>query len=193
MSTRKFDPASCTQLLRGLVGTQASIEAVAARALWWKRHAKDFVKCWEHEFRRSDATMRLNLIYVANDILQKSREAGRFYVEEFFKYLPQALQHMMKHSDEAVQKKLKRLVNVWSDRKVFGATAMKTFRTIVGDKADAPDDAMPQQGLLQPPVDAAAARADVVKALTAADAAKASAHESNQAAAPQIATALEQV
>jgi regulator of Ty1 transposition protein 103 len=136
--------------------------------------------------------MRLNLIYVANDILQKSRNAGRFYIEEFHKYLPEALKHMMKHSGADVQRKLKRLVAIWADRAVFGSSAMKTFRAIVGDNSAAPA-VMPQQAPGQPAVNTSSARADLIKAMKTADAAGASAHEASQAAAPQIATALEQV
>ena len=42
------------------------------------------------------------MLYLANDILQNSRKKGPEFVNEFYRALPRALQHMLKHGDEKV-------------------------------------------------------------------------------------------
>jgi hypothetical protein len=74
---------------------------------------------------------RLVLIYLANDIAQTSRRTGREYIEAFHKALPEAFKHMMKHSDEPVQQKLKKLVRVWRDRNVWGNRALAIYNDMV--------------------------------------------------------------
>ena len=130
MST-KFNIDTCRDVLDKADGTQNGIQAASAKLVFWKRNASDVVRCWEHAFAKADMEKRLVLIYLANDIAQTSRRSGREYIEAFHKALPEAFKHMMKHSDEPVQQRLKKLVRVWRDRNVWGNRALNIYIDMV--------------------------------------------------------------
>ena len=62
------------------------------------------VSTWEVEFfnRSPDVQKKLALLYLANDVLQNSRKKGPQYVQEFYRALPKALKHVVKHGDGSV-------------------------------------------------------------------------------------------
>ena len=61
------------------------------------------VATWDSEFARvSDMQKKLALLYLANDVLQNSRKRGPQFVQEFYRILPKAIRHMLKHGDASV-------------------------------------------------------------------------------------------
>lgn len=127
----RFSQEACDSVLSKVDMSQAGIQAASAKLLFWKRSAGDVVRCWERAFHRADMDKRLSLIYLVNDVVQTSRRSGREYTEAFHKALPEAFRHMMKHSDEKVQQKLKKLVIVWRDRNVWGNKALGIYHEMV--------------------------------------------------------------
>lgn len=126
-----FNADTCKAILENVNGSQKSVETASARLMFWKRNASDVVRCWEHAFHKADMDKRMVLIYVANDVAQNSRKKGREYIEAFHKALPEAFKHMMKHSDEKLQQRLKKLVYVWKDRNVWGNRALALYFEMV--------------------------------------------------------------
>lgn len=127
----KFSQDACDAALSKVDMSQAGIQAASAKLLFWKRSAVEVVRCWERAFQRADMDKRLSLIYLVNDVVQTSRRSGREYTEAFHKALPEAFRHMMKHTDEKVQQKLKKLVLVWRDRNVWGNKALGLYLEMV--------------------------------------------------------------
>lgn len=149
MSTR-FTPEGCIELLTGVTLAQPSIEGVSARLLFWKRRAPEVARAWEEVFRKSDMEKRLTLMYVANHVVQESVRAGSEFVEAFHKVLPPAFKHLMTHADSNTQIKLKRLVNVWRERKTWGRNALQIYLKMVqpvegGDRPAKQQPARPHQ------------------------------------------------
>ena len=72
---------------------------------------------WEQEFVKMPMPKQLAMAYLANDILQNSRKKGPEFVHEFYRTLPRAVRHMLKHGDEKVKRAINRLVDVWDERK----------------------------------------------------------------------------
>lgn len=127
----KFSPEACDAVLGKVDMSQAGIQTASAKLLFWKRSATEVVRSWERAFQRADMDKRLSLIYLVNDVVQTSRRSGREYTEAFHKALPEAFRHMMKHSDEKVQQKLKKLVLVWRDRNVWGNKGLGLYLDMV--------------------------------------------------------------
>lgn len=127
----KFSQEACDNVLGKVDMSQAGIQGASAKLLFWKRSAVEVVRCWERAFQRADMDKRLSLIYLVNDVVQTSRRSGREYTEAFHKALPEAFRHMMKHSDEKVQQRLKKLVLVWRDRNVWGNKALGIYLDMV--------------------------------------------------------------
>ena len=153
-----FSKETCLKMLRDVNPSQAYIEGASAKILFWKKHAKQVVHYWDVVFRESPQDKKLNLVYVANDLLQKSRVSGRDFVDEFNKVLPTALKHLIKHSDIDVQQKIRRVVDVWRDREVFGRTAMRDFQALVSkisrttpNKTTVSDEKLSQPSPVKPP------------------------------------------
>ena len=72
---------------------------------------------------------QLGMLYLANDILQNSRKKGPEFVHEFYRILPRAVKHLLKHGDEKAKRAASRLVEIWEDRKVGpAALPLSTLR-----------------------------------------------------------------
>ena len=78
------------------------------------QEARKIVSTWEAEFSAAaDMQKRLAMLYLANDILQRSRKKGPEYVNEFFRVLPRAIQSVMRRADGKVSKP-------WCDARTAG-------------------------------------------------------------------------
>ena len=113
-----YSPELLLDKLRKVNSTQQSIETVSAWCVFYHRHARNTVSVWEQEFIRMTVAKQLAMLYLANDILQNSRKKGPGFVHEFYKTLPRAVKHLLKHGDDKVKKAVNRMVDIWEDRKV---------------------------------------------------------------------------
>ena len=104
--------------LHNLNSTQQSIETVSAWCSFYRKDARKVVAIWEQEFIKMSMAKQLAMAYLANDILQNSRKKGPEFVVEFYKTLPRAVKHLLKHGDDKVKRAVNRLVDIWEDRKV---------------------------------------------------------------------------
>ncbi|KAF2284110.1 hypothetical protein GH714_019135 [Hevea brasiliensis] len=68
-------------------------------------------------------TLKVPLLYLANDILQNSKRKGNEFVSEFWKVLPTALKEVVEKGDDRGKSVVSRLVNIWEERRVFGSRA----------------------------------------------------------------------
>lgn len=108
--------------LHNLNSTQQSIETVSAWCSFYRKDARKVVAIWEQEFVKMPMAKQLAMSYLANDILQNSRKKGPEFVHEFYKTLPRAVKHLLKHGDDKVRRAVNRLVDIWEDRKVSAQT-----------------------------------------------------------------------
>lgn len=145
----RYSRAACDELMKNVSMSVQVIQASSSQIIFWKRHATEIVQSWDEEFRAADMEKRLILIYLANDIVQTSKLQGRHFVESFHPILLEAFKHMVKHSDSKGQGKLKKLVAVWRDRKIWGNRLQARYddlvRGIAGDE-DAGPAAPPDAG-----------------------------------------------
>jgi hypothetical protein len=119
------------QKLQKLSSSQASIESVSAFCIFYHKDARGVVQIWDQEFYKAPPERKLSLLYLANHVLQEGRRKGTGFVDEFYKVLPKALSHLLKHGDEKSKKAVTRLVAVWEERRVFGSKHIKSFREVL--------------------------------------------------------------
>lgn len=62
--------------------------AISTYCLFQRKNCAVIVALWERQLGKADATQQLALLYLANDIIQKSRKKGPEYTNEFFKVRP---------------------------------------------------------------------------------------------------------
>ena len=119
------------QKLQKLSSSQASIESVSAFCIFYHKDARGVVQIWEQEFYKAPPERKVSLLYLANHVLQEGRRKGTGFMDEYYKVLPKALSHLLKHGDEKGKKAATRLVGVWEERRVFGSKHIKSFREIL--------------------------------------------------------------
>nr|KYP75826.1 Regulation of nuclear pre-mRNA domain-containing protein 1B [Cajanus cajan] len=78
---------------------------------------------------------RVPLLYLANDILQKSKHKGNEFVIEFWKVLPAALKDVVKQGDNHGNHVVSRLIEIWEQRRVFGSRARNLKDLMLGENA----------------------------------------------------------
>lgn len=69
-------------------------------------------------------------MYLCNDVLQNGRLKGPEYNMEFSKTLEPAFAHLAKALDEKSIEKMRRLLDVWHDRKVIGRDLLKQLEQV---------------------------------------------------------------
>ncbi|KAJ7566727.1 hypothetical protein O6H91_02G116400 [Diphasiastrum complanatum] len=107
--------------LTKLNNSQQSIETLSHWCIFHRKKAKQVVETWGKEFVAASKDQQVPLLYLANDILQNSRRKGLEFVNEFWNVLPASLKGAVESGDENVRTTIFRLIDIWEDRKVFGA------------------------------------------------------------------------
>jgi len=88
---------------------------------------------------------KLNLLYVANDVMQNAKKKDKKIVDEWARALPSALKHYSLHCDDHLKGKLDRILSIWEERQVFSAKFVAELKGIAGKyyKSDAAPAAAP--------------------------------------------------
>ncbi|KAL6776911.1 hypothetical protein ACKKBF_B03975 [Auxenochlorella protothecoides x Auxenochlorella symbiontica] len=121
--------------LRTLNSSSASIEGTSTWVCYHRAHAQRVAVVWEEVFSKADQPKRLALVYLASDIIQNSRRKGPEFASEFLKVAPRALRHMLARADAATAGRVRRVIGVWRDRKVFGSAAGRALDELLDDAA----------------------------------------------------------
>lgn len=92
------------------VGYLNSFIALSHWCIFHQSKADAIVATWNKQFQSSEMARKIQLLYVANDILQNSKRKGNEFVIEFWKVLPAALKDVKDKGDEQGKKVFSRLV-----------------------------------------------------------------------------------
>ena len=116
-----YDRDIVNSKLSMLNDTQESIVTVAQWLMFHHRVAKQTAEVWLKRLRDSPLHKRLTLIYLVNEVVQQSKTRGRTeFVNAFEGIINESLELSYKGASTEVQQKLKRVVDVWRHRGVFG-------------------------------------------------------------------------
>lgn len=113
-----------------LSASQESIESTSSWVSLWRREATTVVAWWESYYRTAPTKKKLSLLYLANDVVQTSRQKGPEFVNGFLRVLPKAVALFNMEADAAGKKSVDKLVTVWQTRQVFGRSTAK-FQSLV--------------------------------------------------------------
>ena len=74
----------------------------------------------------------LAFLYVANDVIQHDKSKGGDFVRDFLPMLPSAIQHIVHNvEDENIHRTVKRIIQIWNERQIYPADAMKLLKISV--------------------------------------------------------------
>jgi len=106
--------------LSALNETQDSIVSVAQWIMFYRRYADRAAQIWLERLKESNSSKKLNLIYLANEIMQqaKSRKKEDF-LHAFMPIMAEATASAYKGATQEVQLKVRRVVEVWRDRGIL--------------------------------------------------------------------------
>ena len=112
--------SSLRNTLNSLDGSALSIQQAASAMMKMYHVAEVAVTEWRNAMQKAQNThQRLNILYVANEVLQTSkRNRGKQFLEAFSPVLGQVLVHICSQ-DPSVTEKIRRVVKIWGDRSVF--------------------------------------------------------------------------
>ncbi|KAK3719960.1 hypothetical protein LTR37_004083 [Vermiconidia calcicola] len=114
--------------LSALNETQDSIVTVAQWIMFHRRHADKTASLWLARMQECNMPKRLNLVYLANEVVQQSRARGKQdFLLAFEPLISEATSLAYKNASQEVQGKLKRVVEVWRQRNIFDPRIQETI------------------------------------------------------------------
>ncbi|KAG5292597.1 DUF618 domain-containing protein [Histoplasma ohiense] len=106
--------------LSALNETQESIVTVAQWVMFHRRHADRTAQLWLQKIRESNPPKRLNLIYLANEVAQQSKaKRKQDFLIAFSPIIADATAVAFKGASNDIQRKLRRVIEVWRQRNIF--------------------------------------------------------------------------
>ena len=106
--------------LASLNETQESVVSVAQWIMFHRRHADRTANLWLQRLREVSTSKRLNLIYLSNEVVQQSRARSKQdFLLAFEPIVAEASALAYKGADGNVRGKVRRVVEVWRERKIF--------------------------------------------------------------------------
>ncbi|CAM4622155.1 regulation of nuclear pre-mRNA domain-containing protein 2 isoform X1 [Lepidochelys kempii] len=109
--------ASLDRKFQSVTNTMESIQGLSSWCLENKRHHSTIVYHWMKWLRRSAFPHRLNLFYLANDVIQNcKRKNAIVFRDTFAEVLPEAAALV---KDPSVSKSIERIFKIWEDRNVY--------------------------------------------------------------------------
>lgn len=109
--------------LAGLNDSQESIVTIAQWIMFHRRHADRTASQWLSRLQENQSTTkRLNLIHLANEVVQQSlARAKPDFMIAFEPLIADATALAYKGASQEIQGKLRRVVEVWRQRQIFDA------------------------------------------------------------------------
>ncbi|CAH1779101.1 unnamed protein product, partial [Owenia fusiformis] len=123
-----FTEPNFLKKLEELNSSQQSIQTLSLWLIHHRKHSKPIVDLWLQEFSKVDVAKKLTFCYLANDVVQNSRKKGSQFITDFQDVLPDAFEECSRDADEKTKKAIRRLVDIWGERGVFGKEFIKTLK-----------------------------------------------------------------
>lgn len=108
-------------------------ESVDSLAIWCTSHCSEafsLVTIWSDSFRAAfpHVERQLNFLYLLHEIFKRSVGLGRAeYLLAFFRFIPKAVQHLIKHGNADTCKFVKAIVAFWAHNRFFDEFQLKTI------------------------------------------------------------------
>ncbi|XP_072316145.1 regulation of nuclear pre-mRNA domain-containing protein 2 isoform X2 [Eucyclogobius newberryi] len=126
--------AALDRRFQGISNTMESIQALSTWCIENKKNHGQIVRSWMKWLKKSDNNHRLNLFYVANDVIQNcKRKNAIVFRPSFAEVLPNATQLIR---DPKVRKSIDRIFTIWEERSVYPAETIAQFKVGLNKKEE---------------------------------------------------------
>eukprot|EP00066_Takifugu_rubripes_P026107 XP_011615373.1 PREDICTED: regulation of nuclear pre-mRNA domain-containing protein 2 [Takifugu rubripes] len=124
--------ASLDRRFQGVSNTMESIQGLSTWCIENKKHHGLIVRSWMKWLKKSDNNHRLNLFYLANDVIQNcKRKNAVIFRSAFADVLPNAAQFIR---DGKVRKSVERIFTIWEERSVYPEEVIAQFKAGMNKK-----------------------------------------------------------
>lgn len=131
---------------QGVSNTMDSIQGLATWCIDNKKYHSSIVRHWMKCLRKSDTSHRLNLFYVANDVIQNcKRKNAIVYRTAFAEMLPDAFLLVNNEGDSKVIKSVERILTIWEERGVYSGTLITDLRSSLVKEESPPETPVEQK------------------------------------------------
>ncbi|XP_035990339.1 regulation of nuclear pre-mRNA domain-containing protein 2 [Fundulus heteroclitus] len=118
--------ATLDRRFQGVSNTMESIQSLSAWCIENKKHHGLIVRYWMKWLKKSDHNHRLNLFYLANDVIQNcKRKNAIVFRSAFSDVLPNAA---LLIKDGKVRKSVERIFTIWEERNVYPEEVISQFK-----------------------------------------------------------------
>ncbi|KAL7826333.1 hypothetical protein AOLI_G00315420 [Acnodon oligacanthus] len=133
---------------QGVTNTMESIQGLSSWCIENKKHHSVIVRYWIKWLRKSDASHRLNLFYLANDVIQNcKRKNAIVYRTTFTDVLPEAIKLVNNVKDSQVRKSVERILSIWEERNVYSEELIVQLRSGLIQREEPPAPVNPKAAL----------------------------------------------
>ncbi|XGW15356.1 hypothetical protein V3C99_001104 [Haemonchus contortus] len=127
-----FSETAMRERLSKLRPQQDCINTLSLWLMHHHRHTDDIVQIWLKEVRKeTNSAQIVNLIYIANDVIQNSRKKNPEMAVKFYTVLEPAFRHAAKISGPELDKAMIKTLNVWRDRQIYSEEQLATLDAVV--------------------------------------------------------------
>ncbi|XP_008430959.1 regulation of nuclear pre-mRNA domain-containing protein 2 [Poecilia reticulata] len=124
--------ASLDRRFQGVSNTMESIQSLSTWCIENKKHHSLIVRYWMKWLKKSDHNHRLNLFYLANDVIQNcKRKNAIVFRSAFSDVLPNAA---LLIKDGKVRKSVERIFSIWEERNVYPEEVIAQFKASLHKK-----------------------------------------------------------
>ncbi|XP_054618810.1 regulation of nuclear pre-mRNA domain-containing protein 2a [Dunckerocampus dactyliophorus] len=116
--------------LLNVTNTMDSIQGLSTWCIDYKKYHSMIVRQWIKCLKKSDTSHKLNLFYLANDVIQNcKRKNALVYRTAFADVLPEAFLLIKHEGDAKVVKSVERILSIWQERSVYSDALITELRS----------------------------------------------------------------
>ncbi|CAN9504067.1 unnamed protein product [Ophioblennius macclurei] len=131
---------------QSVTNTMDSIQGLSTWCIDNKKYHSLIVRHWIKCLRKSDGAHRLNLVYLANDVIQNcKRKNAIVYRTAFAEVLPDAFQLVNNEGDLKTIKSVERILTIWDERGVYSRTLISDLRSTLIKEESPPETPVEQK------------------------------------------------
>ncbi|XP_061838736.1 regulation of nuclear pre-mRNA domain-containing protein 2a isoform X2 [Nerophis lumbriciformis] len=115
--------------LLNVTNTMDSIQGLSTWCIDYKKYHSMIVRQWIKCLKKSDTSHKLNLFYLANDVIQNcKRKNAMVYRTAFADVLPEAFLLLKHEGDAKVVQSVERILGIWQERSVYSEALITELR-----------------------------------------------------------------
>ncbi|XP_068178917.1 regulation of nuclear pre-mRNA domain-containing protein 2-like isoform X2 [Antennarius striatus] len=124
--------ASLDRRFQGVSNTMESIQGLSTWCIENKKHHSLIVRYWMKWLKKSDNVHRLNLFYLANDVIQNCKRKNAIVFRSAFADVLPSAGELIK--DGKVRKSVERIFSIWEERSVYPEEVISQFKAGLNKK-----------------------------------------------------------